>query len=416
MQVMEPIYQMYVDAIKGQAEAQEAQQNVKLNALKTGIEMYQLQTQLEEQQIARQIWSGDQQGQKQSPGAFDPAAAGGASPDANPSTGEDPALQTADRMEKTGRALMQVNPMKGQEWLTKASTIRDQYYTRQKAQIEIRTQQADQVGKIFGSVQTQEDYTNALAELQQQGIDIRQFQLTGNLAVDGPQLKRIAEGTLKYKDKLDAQHQATTEQQALLNYQEKVRHDQADEGLQGAKISVAQQAVSLRAAWDKEDLDFKSRADARAQAGLARTDAMDLAKTKDFALRPGKQDKAYVDSVIATDPTLANLPPQAKAAASAEIQLRARAALAKKVTKPGDTPNSDDFMSEVAKATQSVAKRVKPGTSGFFGIGGSKPSLGPFPAPINSKEDFNKLGIGDQFSKGSHIYKKTGATTYEEID
>lgn len=413
---MKPIYQYYVDAVRGRAEAQQAQLNVRLGALKAGLELYGLEQQLQEQQIARQIW-GDQQDRQQTPGTFDPKAAGGATPNANPATGSDPALQTADRMDAMGRALAQVNPLKASEWFTKASTVRDQYYTRIKGRIEIQSKQTDAVGKLFGSVKDQEGYTNSLMELHDQGIDITKFGLTGNFEVDQAKLQQIAQGTLTYKDKLNAQHQQVTEQQAALNYQERVRHDQADEGIGRAKVGVAEAGLNLRQEWQREDLNFKARADARAAAGVERRDEVDLQKTKDFVLRPGKQDKAYADSLVASDPQLSQLSKDQKAAASAEIQLRARAALANKVRKPGDTPSADEYLGEASRAAKQVAKRMTSAPRKLFGVTvGSTPSLGPLPAAIGSKAEFDQLPIGGQFSKGGKLYKKTGKADFEEID
>src|ERR1700739_3822529 len=147
---LKPIYQYYVDALQGRARAQQIPTETQLERIETGMKLFALNQTIQEQQIARQIW-GEGGSQQQQPGVFDKSAAGGSTPNANPSTGQDPSLQTAARMDRMGQELMKINPLKSQEWFTKASTLRDQYYTRQKNQLEIQTRAADQVGKIFGS-------------------------------------------------------------------------------------------------------------------------------------------------------------------------------------------------------------------------------------------------------------------------
>src|ERR1700752_2493078 len=117
---LKPIYQYYVDALPGRARAQQIQTARQLERIETGMKLFALNQTIQEQQIARQIWGegGSQQGGQQQPGVFDKSAAGGSTPNANPSTGQDPSLQTAARMDQMGQELMKINPLKSQEWFT----------------------------------------------------------------------------------------------------------------------------------------------------------------------------------------------------------------------------------------------------------------------------------------------------------
>lgn len=408
---MTPIYQAYVDAIKSQQEMQIQQQELQMNKIKTGFELMGLQQQLQERQIAAKIW-----GNQKDPNAAQ-GAAGGAQPDANPSTGQDPSLGMADKMDQMGQALARVNPQKAEAWFTKASTLRNQYYTRVKDSLAVNKQQADVIGSTFGTIDPNDQvgYTAKLQELSDRGVDIGKFGLSGNVQQDMPKLKSIAESTLSYNQKLEAQHRTATEQQSLLGYQETVRHHQADEGLKGAQLSVAQQSLVVRTEWDKANLDFHARADARAQAGFDEKAPQALAKAQEHAGRVNSNDMKYTQSLVESDPTLGKLSDPEKKAAAAEIALAARGDMQRKVTKPGDLPTADDFMASAQKAAGLVAKRVTPGKSGFLGFGSTAPSRQPLPPIATSKEDVQKLPVGEQFRFGDKMYKKTSATDVEEI-
>lgn len=398
-----PIFQAYVDSVKSQSEMKLQQQELTLNKLKTAQDMMNIQQQMQERQVLSQAWSA----------ATDPNA----QPQTNPATGrpnQDPAEHTASVYDSIAQKLGPVNPKLALEYSTKASTLRDQAFTRQKDQIAVQKAQTEAVGNIFGSATDQESYTDALAKLPP-GVSLQQFGLTGNYAVDQGKLKTIAQSTLSYKDKLNAQHQSVTEDQASLTYQEKVRHDMKDESLSGAKIGLEGARLSLDKSFKSQELDFRARADARAAAGFARTSDMDLAKTKDFAGKVGPQDKLYAQGVIDADPTLKDLNPDQKKAAVAELVITARGQMARNVKKPGDAPTADDFVKAVDDAKTLMAKRTTPARAGFLGIGQKDATRAPLPPVVDSKDAFAGLDVGAQFRKGNKIYKKTSATDVEEI-
>lgn len=426
-----PIYQAYLDAVNGQIKQQEAKMDLGLRAVELQQGVMNIQNQIAERKAIAQAYQQAAQPTQQQGGQGQQAGGqqgggqqqGGKAPDpgTNPATGQpnvSPAEKTAKIYDSIAQSLGPVNPKLALEYSTKASTLRDQDMTRQKTQLEVGNAQATQVGKIFGSIMPgdQEGYTAALQQASGMGIDISKFGLSGNVVTDMPKLKQIAQDTLTYKDKIGEQHQKVTEDQAALNYQEKVRFDSGKLGLENAQVGLASQRVALDKQFKEDELSRQARVDARAQAGVNRTDSMDLAKSKDFAGRPGKQDTAYVQSVIEADPTLSKLPDNQKKAALQQLTMGARAQLAKSVKKPGDTVTSDDFTRAVNKLVPMVKKQVDPGTSGILGIGGKDPSLKALlPDAIDTKAQFDQLPVGGQFRKGDGMYKKTGPNDYAEI-
>jgi hypothetical protein len=411
-----PIYQGYVDAVRQNAEAKLAKQDLVIHQLQGQQQLIDIQNQIQERKIAAQVWG--QQGTT-------PDTAG---------AGDDPSEQNAARMDKMAQALAPVNPKASLEWATKASTLRDQVATRKKDQLAAGAAQMKAVGDLFGAVKDQAGYTAALQTLASQGVDITKFQLSGQLDQDTPKLEQLAKGSQTYSEKLTAAHQNVTEDQAQANYLEKVRHDRTDEGLKGAQINLQGRSLALRDSVEKSNMDYKARSDARAAAGFQRSTDMDLAKAQAQAGRPTPADKAYVDSLIASDPVLSTLPDNQKKAAASEMVLSARSKLAKGVKKPGDLPSADDFMGAVDEVKQDISKRVTKGNEGtWFGIGkkdatlaprnagstgtASKPAnKPPLPPTANSPADLAKVGIGDSLIIKGKLYKKISATEVEPIE
>jgi hypothetical protein len=408
-----PIYQGYVDAVRQNAEAKLAKQDLVIHQLQGQQQLIDIQNQIQERKIAAQVWG--QQGTT-------PDTAG---------AGDDPSEQNAARMDKMAQALAPVNPKASLEWATKASTLRDQVATRKKDQLAAGAAQMKAVGDLFGAVKDQAGYTAALQTLAAQGVDITKFQLSGQLDQDTPKLEQLAKGSQTYSEKLTAAHQNVTEDQAQANYLEKVRHDRTDEGLKGAQINLQGQSLALRDSVEKSNLDYKARSDARAAAGFQRSTDMDLAKAQAQAGRPTAADKTYVESLIATDPVLSTLPDNQKKAVAAEMVLSARSRLAKGVKKPGDLPSADDFMNEVDKVKGDISKRVTSTTSGFgpwkstdstlaprqAKTGGTgTPGKPPLPPTANSPADVAKVAIGSSVMINGKLYKKTSATEVEPIE
>lgn len=403
-----PIYQYYLDAQRTRAETQKLQTDTTLDRVKGLIDIYALSKEMQEQQIARQVWGQQTQGQMRQPGVFDPEAVGSSQPDANPSTGDDPSLQMAARMDAMAKALAPVNPQKSMEWATKASTIRDQLYTRRTKQLEIQKKQTDEIASLFGSIQPgdQTGYTDSLMKLHDSGVDIRAFGLTGNLDADTPALKRLAQQSMTYSQKLEAQHKAWDENQRTAEFADRVRHEGQDEAIGWAKVGVAQAGESLRASHDKIMENYRAKEDARASAGVVRNDKLDVQRMRDMVMRPDPagNDGKYADSLVAADPGLSQLSQSQKKAASAEIQIIARRKLADKITKPSDSlPSSDDFLTALHNATASVSKRVTKG-AGFFG----KPSLA---TAIYSPAELATKSVGDKVSIRGKTYEVTKAGT-----
>ena len=447
MQVMPSIYQSYVDAVTGAAKAQEAQQELQLNKVRLGLETMSLAQQIQERQLTAQIMAEYQQGGQQGTqgtgsggqqgggqGAGNPqsgpySVAGGSTPNANPTTGDDPSLRQAAMYDTLSAKLASVNPKSAMEYASKASTIRNQYYTRQKDQITMRKEQTSVVANLFGSVKDQDGYTAALAEVQDRyGVNIAQFGLTGTYSTDAPKLKQIAEGSMTYVQKLNAAHQSVQEQISQETLNERVRHDQQSEGIAGARLNLETQNHALQAEWKKWDMEFKSRQEARQQAGFDRTTDEALGKSKHYAATPNvKTDGPYIDALIENDPRLSTLGPKQKQMVKAEINMTARKQLADGVKKPGDTPSWEDFMSAADSAAKAVGKRVTPGTNGFFGFGGTKASIaprtpagaqpkgGPLPPPVSGLQDVKDKPAGFQFQYQGKVYKKTGPDNYEEV-
>ena len=394
-----PIYQAYVDAVRGNQEIQLQAQEMQVRKLQIYQDTLNIQQQMQERQAAAQVFGQGQQG-------------------ATPSTaaaGQDPSEQMAQKFDKMSQVLGPINPKMAMEYATKASTIRDQMLTRQKDQLQITNARNDEVGRVLSGVNQgdQQGYTEALTKLSDMGIDISKWQLSGNVVQDFPKLGQIAKGTMSLKDKLTAQHQETQEQISQGTLNEKIRADSARIGIEGQRLGLESAKLSLDKTFKSDELDYKSRSDARAAAGFARATDMDLGKSKAFAAKPGAGDKPYVASLVDNDPTLSGLSDKAKQAAQAEIILTARSALAKQVTKPGQTPSSEDFINEANKAAAKIAKRVTPGSNGMFGAG--KSNLPPLPVRIGSAAEAKDLGVGSQFSYNGKIYKKTGPDTAEEV-
>jgi hypothetical protein len=423
----EPIYQAYVDAVKSRQQADLQKQELQLNQMKMGMEYLNLQQSLQERQITSQVWQQMNGGQGGADGT-----AGGSGPNHNPTTGDDPTLKQAAVYDTLAAKLGGVNPKISIDYANKASEIRNRYYTQQKDKLQIAKAQTEQVANVFGSITDQGGYTEALAQLQDQGIDVTKFGLSGIYSTDAPKLESIAKQSMTYAQKLTAAHQSATEQQAGLTLQERIRHDQATEGTAAAHLALSEQSNQLQASWKRFDMEYKSREEARAQAGFQRTTDEAIGKAKHYAQTPNpKTDKPYIDSLMASDQRFKDLTTQQKQMASAEINLTARNALGEMVTKPGDTPSADDFMSAAQKAADGVAKRITTKSGGFFGMTktaqiapkqpdttGTKanPSKGAvLPKTVSSQAEVSALAVGAQFTLNGKIYKKTSATEVEEV-
>jgi hypothetical protein len=400
-----PIYQAYLDAVQGRIKVQESRMELGLHAVELQQGIINIQNQMQERQaIAQAYQQSNQQDQQQ-------GQQGGGQQQI------DPAEKTARVYDSIAQNIGRFNPKLALEYSTKASTLRDQSMTRQKNAIEMTKMQTDAIGKIFTSVNPgdQQGYTDALSSLPP-GVDIGKFQLTGNIVQDYPRLQQIAKGTLTLKDNLEEEHRKVSENQAALTYAEKVRYDSGRLGIESANLNLNNIKVDMDKQWKEAELGYKARADARAQAGVERTDAMDLAKSKDFAARQADKGAPYVQGLIASDPDLSMLGDAQKKGVAQQLLLGAKSALSKQVAKPGDTVTSDDFTREVNKLLPMVKKNVVPGSKGFLGIGSTSASLkAPLPQSIDTKDQFNSLGVGDQFRKGDKMYKKTGPNQYEEI-
>jgi hypothetical protein len=407
-----PIYQAYIDAVQGRIKMQDAKLEMGLHAVELSQGIINIQNQMQERKAIADAYAQAQQPDQQ----------GGQGGGTNPATGQpnvDPAEKTAAIYDKIAANISRFSPKLALEYSTKASTLRDQAMTRQKNALDIMGKQTDAIGKVFSAIQPgdQQGYTDALASLPP-GTDISKFQLSGNVVQDWPRLQQIAKGTMSYKDNLEEAHRKVTEDQANLSYQEKVRYDSGRLGLEGANLNLNAQKVDLDKQWKSAEMDWHARTDARAAAGVSRTDAMDLAKSKDFAAKQADKGAPYIQSLIASDPDLSMLGDTQKKAVAQQLLLGAKAALSKQVTKPGDTVTADDFTREVNKLVPMAKKMVDPGKKGFFGtgIGAKDASLkGPLPQAIDTKEQFTALSVGDQFRKGDKMYKKTGPNQYEEI-
>ena len=402
--IMTPIYQTYLDAVRSQQLIENEKVELQLNKIRGAQELINVQNQIQERQAVSQAYQEAAQ-QKQPP--TDPYSG-------KPAT--DPALTTAATYDKIAAKVGAFNPKLALEYTSKASQLRDQSYNRQRTQLEVSKAQTEALGSIFGSVAPtdQEGYTAALAKLPA-GTDLTQFKLSGNIAQDYPKLQAIAKSTMTMNQKLEEEHRKVTENQAFLTYSEKVRHDEADEGLKGAGINLQSQRLALDKDYKAQDLGFKARADARAAAGLDRKDTNDLARSQEYAGKPIKADGEYVKALIDADPTLSTLPDNQKKAVASELVLGARGAMAKSVTKPGQTVTSDDFAREVQKLVPLAIKRTTPGTKGFLGFGGKEATRQPLPPAVSSKADIDEMPVGSQFRVGTKIYKKTSATDAEEI-
>jgi hypothetical protein len=394
-----PIYQAYVDAVKGQQEMQMQAQEMQVRKLQIYQDSLNIQQQMMERQAAAQVFG--------SQGATPSTAA----------AGQDPSEQIAAKFDKMSQVLGPINPKLAVEYATKASTLRDQMLTRQKNAIQITNAKNDEVGRLLSGVKQgdQNGYTEALMKLSDMGIDINQWQLTGNVVQDYPKLAQIAKGTMSLKDKLNAQHQETQEQISQGTLNEKIRADSARIGIEGQRLGLEASKLALDKTFKTDELEYKSRADARAAAGFARSTDMDLGKSKAFAAKPGAGDKPYVSSLVDNDPALSGLSDKAKQAAQAEIILTARSALAKQVTKPGQTPTSEDFINEANKAAAKIAKRVQPGSSGGMFSSSTKANLPPLPPRLSSAAEAKDLAVGAQFSYNGKTYKKTGPDTADEV-
>jgi hypothetical protein len=403
-----PIYQVYLDAVQGQVKAQEAKIEMGLHAVELQQGIINIQNQMQERQAIAQAYTQSQQQDQQGQAGT------------NPATGQpnvDPAEKTARVYDQIASNIGRFNPKLALEYSAKASTLRDQSMARQKNQLEITGKQTDAIGKIFSSIQPgdQQGYTDALSSLPA-GTDLGKFRLSGNVVQDWPRLQQIAKSTMTLKDNLEEAHRKVTENQADLTYQEKVKYDSGRLRLEGANLDLNAQKVDLDKQWKSSEMDYKARADARASAGVSRTDAMDLAKSKDFAARQADKGVPYIQGLIAADPDLNMLPDNQKKAVTQQLLMGAKAALSKQVGKAGDTVTADDFTREVNKLVPMVKKQVAPATKGFLGLGAKDASLkAPLPQAIDTKAQFDSLGTGDQFRKGDKMYKKTGPNQYEEI-
>src|SRR6266404_6449333 len=226
----EPIYQAYVDAVKAQVQTKNAQLEMGLHAVELQQGIINIQNQIAERKAISQAYQQDAQQQQKDSGV-------------NPITGQsniDPAERTAQTYDRIAQNISRFNPKLALEYSTKASTLRDQSLTRKKNQIEISTKQSEVIGNIFGSIAPgdQDGYTEALSKAADLGIDIGKMGLTGNVVQDMPKLQQIAKGTLTYKEKLTAEHQKATEDQALLTYQERVRYDTGRLNMEGAGLGL----------------------------------------------------------------------------------------------------------------------------------------------------------------------------------
>lgn len=406
MQQMTPIYQTYLDAVKGQQQVELEKTELVLNKVRTAQEIINVQNQIQERKAISDAYAQQSQSQ-QTP--------------TNPVTGQPATSQaerTASMYDQIAANLGRFNPKLALEYSSKASTLRNQALGAQEKQLTIAKNQMEMVGQIFGAIKPgdQEGYTAALSNLPP-GVDLTKLQLSGNVMQDYPQLQKLAQQSLTQNQRLEEGHRQVTENQAFLTYTEKVRHDQTDEGLRGAGLNLQSQHLQLDKEYKAADLNFKARSDARAAAGVDRKDDNDLARAQNYAGKPIKADSDYVKAVIDADPTLSKLPDNQKKAVTQELILGARGALQASVKKPGQTVSADDFAREVSKLVPLTIKRTTPGTSGWLGtgIGEKKASNNPLPPAMNSKADIEQLPINSQFRVGNKIYKKTSATDAEEI-
>jgi hypothetical protein len=297
----------------------------------------------------------------------------------NPTPDMAPKLQaTAALMFKTG------NVKEAGSLLSSMSMA--SYRAAESAKVQQTTQlnKTKAVGGIVAAIDSQETYSAAIPELQEQlGDKFTSLGLTGDYQQDAPKLQMIAKSTMTA-----AQQTTASDKEAAykgLNSYRNARLAQLDQGLgiNMQKLNLEQQRAKDNEFMQHHKISEDAIRDQRAQEGL---DMRKLGDTARQAANVAKVQKPELDAakgVFATDDRTSTLPTNLRDTVATMAAQRTKLKLSQdmKDAPPGTTYEPEDYDSALEETMQQMDKEglFKPSVPGGHGMFGTDPQYSHIP-------------------------------------
>lgn len=290
----------------------------------------------------------------------------------NPTPDMTPKLQaTAGLMFKTG------NVKEASSLLTAVSMSQYRAMEAKKLMAQTQKEQAQAVGGIFGSIDSQEAYSAALPELQDKGVDIQRLGLTGDYQQDAPKLQQLARSTMTAAQ----QTTATDREQAAANlasYRDS-RLTQLDQGLsvQMQKLKQADRRITDNEFMQHHKISEDALKDSRAQEGLDMRKLGAGARTMANAVKVQPPELKAAQGVFATDDRTQAMPQQLRDTVAGMAAMRAKKKIATDLANQpaGVSYEPEDYDQALEEVMQDMDKEgvFKPSVAGTGGLFGSDP-------------------------------------------
>lgn len=290
----------------------------------------------------------------------------------NPTPDMTPKLQaTAGLMFKTG------NVKEASSLLTAVSMSQYRAMEAKKLTAQTQKEQAQAVGGIFGSIDSQEAYSAALPELQDKGVDIQRLGLTGDYQQDAVKLQQLARSTMTAAQ----QTTATDREQAQANlatYRDS-RLTQLDQGLsvQMQKLKQADRRITDNEFMQHHKISEDALKDSRAQEGLDMRKLGAGARTMANAVKVQPPELKAAQGVFATDDRTQAMPQQLRDTVAGMAAMRAKKKIATDLANQpaGVSYEPEDYDQALEEVMQDMDKEgvFKPSVAGTGGLFGTDP-------------------------------------------
>lgn len=282
---------------------------------------------------------------------------------------DDKRLQaTAALMYKTG------NVADGTALLNMLSLNKTRQATAQRAALSASATGLRMVGSAIGAVTDQPSYNAVLSDLQEQGVNLGNLNLTGDFDTDRPTITSLANASLTQAQRLSAQDRQTKE--ADVNGYRNTRLTQLGQGLgyQAQRLQQNQQRINDSETAQQHKVEEDNKRDARAQAGLENKQVQSAEKSAAKAVRVTPTEAAATNEIFNSDEATSVIPQHLRQVYAKEASQRAKQIIASDLaTKPAGTsysPEDYDKALRQAIAEQREQGRFSPNRSaGLWGSG-----------------------------------------------
>ena len=224
-------------------------------------------------------------------------------------------------------------------------------------QVEWRT--AERTGSILGQVKGPDDYTQAMTQLQAEGINPQTLGLTGNdWAKDGPRLKQIANSAMTRAQQLQAADRQTAEADRNSHFDINAGFAQQRLGQQAQRIQISLDGLGLRQQEFAHREVQDDRKDSRYQEGLDEKDMARRDKIYTSNAKPMPSESNQALGIFTQDTRTAGLAPPIQKALAEQAARAAKLAVARDMRNAGDPDVPEGaFEQHLAEAMNKMEKR-----------------------------------------------------------